>query len=58
MKFIEQKIHENGLEYLHIQTPLCEAKLFLQGAQVISFIPKNKPELLWVSEKENTWKIL
>lgn len=52
MKFIEQKIHENGLEYLHIQTPLCEAKLFLQGAQVISFIPKNKPELLWVSEKE------
>lgn len=49
------KTHKNGLKYLDIKTPQCKAKIFLHGAQITSFIPNDRPDLLWVSE-ENTYQ--
>lgn len=38
-----------GIELLIIQTPLCQAVISLQGAQILSFKPINQPEMLWLS---------
>ncbi len=47
------KTHPNGLEYIEIDTPLCNATIFLQGAQIDSFIPKGEAPLLWVSSADD-----
>ena len=52
MRYVEQKKHPNGLEYISINSSLCEAHIFLQGAQVTYFKPKKQPSLLWVSKAE------
>lgn len=44
---------ESGLEYLNINSPLCQGKVFLQGAQLTEFKPKNKGDLIWVSADED-----
>ncbi|MCE9684793.1 D-hexose-6-phosphate mutarotase [Shewanella sp. AS16] len=49
MLAITNKKHTNGLDYLDIETDLCKARIFLQGAQIDYFQPKGKPPLLWVS---------
>ncbi|MCF2910351.1 D-hexose-6-phosphate mutarotase [Pseudoalteromonas sp. DL2-H2.2] len=43
---------ESGLEYFDVNGPLCQAKIYLQGAQITEFIPAGKKNLLWVSEDE------
>ncbi|SFC82038.1 D-hexose-6-phosphate mutarotase [Pseudoalteromonas denitrificans] len=44
---------ETGLEYISINSNLCGAKIFLQGAQITQFIPKNQKPLIWVSQDED-----
>lgn len=46
-------MHKNGLEYIDIQTSLCEARIFLQGAQIYFFKPKDQAPLLWGSQKND-----
>ncbi|MGS0681437.1 D-hexose-6-phosphate mutarotase [Shewanella sp. 125m-7] len=41
--------HANGLEYVDVNTPLCKARIFMQGAQIDYFEPVGKKPLLWVS---------
>ncbi|WP_125718495.1 D-hexose-6-phosphate mutarotase [Pseudoalteromonas rubra] len=43
---------ESGLEYFDVNGPLCQAKIYLQGAQITEFIPAGQKNLLWVSEDE------
>ncbi|QTL36398.1 D-hexose-6-phosphate mutarotase [Pseudoalteromonas viridis] len=43
---------ESGLEYFDVNGPLCQAKIYLQGAQIAEFIPAGQKNLLWVSEDE------
>lgn len=45
--------HPNGLEYVSIETKLCQARIFMQGAQIDQFIPSGKPPLLWVSSADD-----
>ena len=40
---------EAGFELLRISNSKCNALVSLQGAQILSFIPKNLPDLLWIS---------
>lgn len=40
-----------GLPLLHLQTPLCEAVIALQGAQLLRFKPRSGSDLLWLSPK-------
>ncbi|KZN44247.1 D-hexose-6-phosphate mutarotase [Pseudoalteromonas luteoviolacea] len=44
---------ETGLEYFEVNSPLCQAKIFLQGAQLTEFIPTGKADLMWVSADED-----
>jgi glucose-6-phosphate 1-epimerase len=44
-----------GIPLLCINTPLCQAVISLQGAQVLSFIPHQKDDLLWLSSA-NTYQ--
>ena len=50
MNWVSKKQLATGLEYLAIDTPLCQAKIFLQGAQIEYFQPKGKAPLLWSSQ--------
>ncbi|KFZ36730.1 aldose epimerase [Shewanella mangrovi] len=52
MASIRQMVHANGLEYLQINSERCEARIFLQGAQVEYFAPTAKAPLLWVSSAD------
>ena len=45
--------HPNGLEYVSIDTQLCQARIFMQGAQIDQFVPKGKQPLLWVSSADD-----
>ncbi|QSX35817.1 D-hexose-6-phosphate mutarotase [Shewanella sedimentimangrovi] len=45
--------HPNGLEYLQVESALCQARIFFQGAQIDSFIPTGKAPLLWVSDADD-----
>ncbi|MEZ9234568.1 D-hexose-6-phosphate mutarotase [Shewanella sp. 10N.286.52.A9] len=49
MGSVTTKKHPNGLDYVEIKTDLCQASIFLQGAQIDFFKPKDKAPLLWVS---------
>ncbi|NRD73609.1 D-hexose-6-phosphate mutarotase [Shewanella sp. VB17] len=53
MSAITTKKHANGLEYVNVDTPLCQARIFLQGAQIEFFQPKNQAPLLWVSSADD-----
>ncbi|MDK1290580.1 D-hexose-6-phosphate mutarotase [Pseudoalteromonas umbrosa] len=44
---------DTGLEYFDVKSPLCQAKIFLQGAQITEFIPTGKNDLMWVSADED-----
>lgn len=44
---------DSGLEYIAISSSFCDAKVFLQGAQLTEFTPKNKKPLIWVSKDED-----
>mgnify|MGYP001257092396 CR=1 FL=1 len=52
MSYIEHKVHSQGLQYIEVNSPMCHAHIFLQGAQVTHFQPKNQPSLLWISQAE------
>ena len=39
----------HGLPLLQLQTPLCDALIALQGAQLLTFKPKGGQDLLWLS---------
>jgi len=43
----------SGLEYIEVTSSLCDAKIFLQGAQLTQFTPKDQKPLIWVSEDED-----
>ena len=45
--------HANGLEYVDINTPLCKARIFMQGAQIDFFEPVGQKPLLWVSSADD-----
>ncbi|MGX9462584.1 D-hexose-6-phosphate mutarotase [Shewanella sp. A14] len=45
--------HPNGLEYVKVDTELCQARIFMQGAQIDQFTPTGKPPLLWVSSADD-----
>ncbi|ABV87174.1 D-hexose-6-phosphate mutarotase [Shewanella pealeana] len=45
--------HANGLEYVDVNTPLCKARIFMQGAQIDYFEPVGKKPLLWVSSADD-----
>ncbi len=47
---------ENQIQVLQISNPLADAQISLYGAHVLSFIPKGKEDLLWVSSKSNYLK--
>lgn len=53
MGSVTTKKHANGLEYVDINTPLCKARIFLQGAQIDYFEPVGKEPLLWVSSADD-----
>ncbi|CCQ11018.1 Aldose 1-epimerase [Pseudoalteromonas luteoviolacea B = ATCC 29581] len=43
----------SGLTYLKIDSALCSATIFLQGAQLTEFTPKGQAPLIWVSSDED-----
>ncbi|ABZ76993.1 Aldose 1-epimerase [Shewanella halifaxensis HAW-EB4] len=45
--------HANGLEYVEVNTDLCKARIFMQGAQIDYFEPVGKKPLLWVSSADD-----
>ncbi|WP_076409386.1 D-hexose-6-phosphate mutarotase [Shewanella sp. UCD-KL12] len=53
MGSVTTKKHANGLEYVDVNTPLCKARIFLQGAQIDFFQPTDKAPLLWVSSADD-----
>ncbi|BAJ02611.1 D-hexose-6-phosphate mutarotase [Shewanella violacea] len=53
MGSVTTKKHSNGLEYVDVNTPLCKARIFLQGAQIDLFQPVGKAPLLWVSSADD-----
>lgn len=53
MEYISTHTHQNGLVYLAVKTPLCDARIFLQGAQIEHFQPKGQAPLLWVSAADD-----
>ncbi|MPY26207.1 D-hexose-6-phosphate mutarotase [Shewanella psychropiezotolerans] len=53
MGSVTTKKHSNGLEYVDVDTPLCKARIFLQGAQIDLFQPVGKAPLLWVSSADD-----
>ena len=40
---------EAGFKLLRISSSRCSALVSLQGAQILSFIPQQQPDLLWIS---------
>ncbi|PMG52334.1 D-hexose-6-phosphate mutarotase [Shewanella sp. 10N.286.52.B9] len=53
MGSVTTKKHPNGLEFVEVNTPLCQARIFHQGAQIDFFQPKDKAPLLWVSDADD-----
>ncbi|PMG76650.1 D-hexose-6-phosphate mutarotase [Shewanella sp. 10N.286.51.B7] len=53
MGSVTTKKHPNGLDYVEVNTDLCQASIFLQGAQIDYFQPKDKAPLLWVSNADD-----
>lgn len=53
MGSVTTKKHASGLEYVDVDTPLCKARIFMQGAQIDLFQPKGEKPLLWVSSADD-----
>ncbi|MFQ6370570.1 D-hexose-6-phosphate mutarotase [Shewanella sp. YIC-542] len=53
MAVITTGVHGNGLEYIEVHSKLCDARIFLQGAQLERFIPRGQAPLLWVSTADD-----
>ncbi|GAA0783528.1 MULTISPECIES: D-hexose-6-phosphate mutarotase [Pseudomonadati] len=53
MGSVTTKKHPNGLDYVEVNTDLCQARIFMQGAQIDQFTPTGKAPLLWVSEADD-----
>lgn len=56
MKFpatVTEQQTASGLQYLKVDSPLCSATIFLQGAQLTEFTPKGQSPLIWVSKDED-----
>lgn len=53
MGSVTTKKHANGLDYVEVNTALCQARIFLQGAQIDYFQPVGKAPLLWVSSADD-----
>ncbi|MGI2046251.1 D-hexose-6-phosphate mutarotase [Shewanella oncorhynchi] len=53
MGSVTTKKHANGLDYVEVNTALCQARIFLQGAQIDYFQSVGKPPLLWVSSADD-----
>ena len=53
MSSITIKKHPNGLDFIDIDTDLCTAQIFLQGAQIVQYQPKGQKPLLWVSSADD-----
>ncbi|MGI2190472.1 D-hexose-6-phosphate mutarotase [Shewanella baltica] len=53
MGSVTTKKHANGLDYVEVNTALCQARIFVQGAQIDYFQPVGKPPLLWVSSADD-----
>lgn len=48
---INHKQFDNGYKYIEIRNDSAEAKIALQGAHLFHYKVKDRPPLLWVSEK-------
>ncbi|MBV7316603.1 D-hexose-6-phosphate mutarotase [Shewanella sp. NIFS-20-20] len=53
MASVTTKKHHTGLDYVDIDTQYCQARIFMQGAQIDQFQPKGKAPLLWVSSADD-----
>jgi glucose-6-phosphate 1-epimerase len=53
MGSVTTKRHPNGLDYVTVDTALCQARIFMQGAQIDQFTPAGKEPLLWVSNADD-----
>ncbi|WP_144208620.1 D-hexose-6-phosphate mutarotase [Shewanella donghaensis] len=53
MGSVTTKKHPNGLDFVEINTALCQARIFHQGAQIDIFQPTDKAPLLWVSDADD-----
>tara|TARA_R110002050_G_scaffold234759_1_gene370653 strand:+ start:731 stop:1576 length:846 start_codon:yes stop_codon:yes gene_type:complete len=53
MGSVTTKRHANGLDYVAVDTAFCQARIFLQGAQIDQFTPSGKSPLLWVSSADD-----
>ncbi|AZG35956.1 D-hexose-6-phosphate mutarotase [Shewanella psychromarinicola] len=53
MGLVTTKRHPNGLDYVAVDTTLCQARIFMQGAQIDQFTPAGKEPLLWVSNADD-----
>ncbi|MBR9727802.1 D-hexose-6-phosphate mutarotase [Shewanella intestini] len=53
MGSVTTKSMANGLQYVEVDTELCQARIFLQGAQIDQFQPKGQSPLLWVSAADD-----
>jgi glucose-6-phosphate 1-epimerase len=53
MGSVTTKRHPNGLDYVTVDTALCQARIFMQGAQIDQFTPAGKQPLLWVSNADD-----
>jgi glucose-6-phosphate 1-epimerase len=53
MGSVTTKKHPNGLDYVAVDTALCQARIFMQGAQIDQFKPVGKAPLLWVSNADD-----
>jgi glucose-6-phosphate 1-epimerase len=51
MKTSWRSTTRNGLDVVEIETPAASAAVALQGAQVLSFVPRGGRDWLWVSER-------
>ncbi|MBT1445764.1 D-hexose-6-phosphate mutarotase [Shewanella sp. JM162201] len=53
MASVNTRKHPQGLDYVEVETRLCKARIFLQGAQIDFFQPAGKEPLLWVSSEDD-----
>ncbi|WP_462156889.1 D-hexose-6-phosphate mutarotase [Pseudoalteromonas sp. GB56] len=44
---------DSGLEYINVDSSLCQARIFLQGAQLTQYTPAGGKPLIWVSQEED-----
>jgi glucose-6-phosphate 1-epimerase len=50
---VELLIDDNNQKYLNIKTACSKAKIYLQGAHLISFVVNEKKDIIWLSPQAN-----